>query len=143
RGRDLDLWQRNTVIAVPVFVSSAGYGIVWDQNARTRFGDVREPELLSGANMIDADGVPGALTATYFADGAFENVVAVRRESSINVAIAPAEKEHNQRLHPALPASGPVSVRWTGSVVMNATGPHTLQPFFSSGLKVWIDDELV
>ena len=30
KGYDFDLWQRNTVVHVPMFVSSRGYGVLWD-----------------------------------------------------------------------------------------------------------------
>jgi len=70
KGRDLDLWQRNTVVALPVLVSSRGYGILWDNTSRTRFGDLRDPEPIPPAQLRDAAGKPGALTATYFGDAA-------------------------------------------------------------------------
>jgi alpha-D-xyloside xylohydrolase len=38
KGLDLDLWQRNTVVAVPFVVSSRGYGLLWDNTSFTRFG---------------------------------------------------------------------------------------------------------
>ena len=40
KGYDLDLWQRNTVVEIPMFVSSRGYGILWDNTAPSKFGDV-------------------------------------------------------------------------------------------------------
>jgi alpha-D-xyloside xylohydrolase len=41
KGYDFDLWQRNTVVAIPFLVSSRGYGILWDNTSFTKFGDVR------------------------------------------------------------------------------------------------------
>ncbi len=41
KGYDFDLWQRNTVVAIPFLVSSRGYGILWDNTSFTRFGDTR------------------------------------------------------------------------------------------------------
>jgi alpha-D-xyloside xylohydrolase len=46
KGYDLDLWQRNTHVVVPVLVSSRGYGILWDNNSYTRFGDLRPFEAI-------------------------------------------------------------------------------------------------
>jgi alpha-D-xyloside xylohydrolase len=40
RGVDLDLQQYNTEVFVPFLVSSAGYGILWDNTSFTRFGDL-------------------------------------------------------------------------------------------------------
>lgn len=41
KGYDMDLWQRNTRVVVPMLVSSRGYGIFWDNMSYTRFGDLR------------------------------------------------------------------------------------------------------
>lgn len=41
KGYDLDLWQRNMVVAIPFLVSSRGYGILWDNTSFTKFGDTR------------------------------------------------------------------------------------------------------
>jgi alpha-D-xyloside xylohydrolase len=46
KGYDLDLWQRNTVVAFPFLVSSRGYGILWDNTSFTKFGDLRPFEPL-------------------------------------------------------------------------------------------------
>ena len=46
KGYDLDLWQRNTHVVVPFLVSSRGYGILWDNNSYTRFGDLRPFETI-------------------------------------------------------------------------------------------------
>ncbi len=39
RGDSVDLSQENTNIAVPMLVSSFGYGIFWNNNSRTRFNN--------------------------------------------------------------------------------------------------------
>ncbi len=41
KGYDLDLWQHNTCVVVPLLVSSRGYGVFWDNLSFTRFGDLR------------------------------------------------------------------------------------------------------
>ena len=52
RDVDLDLRQYNTEIFVPFLVSSAGYGILWDNTSFTRFGDLGEPVPLPGATGL-------------------------------------------------------------------------------------------
>jgi alpha-D-xyloside xylohydrolase len=47
KGYDLELWQRNTVVAFPFLVSSRGYGILWDNTSFTKFGDLRPFEPLA------------------------------------------------------------------------------------------------
>jgi alpha-D-xyloside xylohydrolase len=71
KGSDVDLWQHNIVAVVPFLVSSKNYGILWDNNSRTRFGDIREFQSLSAFRLIDADGNEGGLTAEYYKDADF------------------------------------------------------------------------
>ena len=40
KGYDFDLWQRNTVVYVPMIVSSRGYGLLWDNTSPSKFGDI-------------------------------------------------------------------------------------------------------
>jgi alpha-D-xyloside xylohydrolase len=53
KGYDFDLWQRNTVVHVPFLVSSRGYGLLWDNTAPSRFGDLRPFEPIPPANLLD------------------------------------------------------------------------------------------
>ena len=46
KGYDFDLWQRNTVVEIPLLVSSRGYGILWDNTAPSKFGDIAPFETL-------------------------------------------------------------------------------------------------
>ena len=40
KDTDLDLHQYNTEVFIPFLVSSNGYGLLWDNTSRTRFGDL-------------------------------------------------------------------------------------------------------
>ena len=42
RGHRIDLKQYNLVAAVPFFVSTRRYGMLWDNTSRTILGDPRE-----------------------------------------------------------------------------------------------------
>ena len=39
RGRDMELWNHNTYIAIPYITSEKGYGLYWDNAGRSRFTD--------------------------------------------------------------------------------------------------------
>ncbi len=39
RGRDVELWNHNTYIAIPYITSSRGYGLYWDNAGKSRFKD--------------------------------------------------------------------------------------------------------
>src|SRR5208337_4518130 len=53
KGYDLDLWQHNGTVVVPLLVSSRGYGILWDNTSFTRFGDLRPYEAIPAAQLFD------------------------------------------------------------------------------------------
>src|SRR3972149_10483375 len=65
KGHDVDLWQLNIVAAIPFLVSSKNYGILWDNNSRTKFGDIRDYQSLSDFKLYGKDNQPGGLTAEY------------------------------------------------------------------------------
>ena len=58
KGYDFDLWQRNTVVEIPMFVSSRGYGILWDNTAPSKFGDVAPFEAIA-VGPVDVRRVAG------------------------------------------------------------------------------------
>lgn len=168
QGHDLELWQHNGTIAVPFVVSSRGYGLLWDNDSFTRFGDTRDAEPLSTAKLLDADGQPGGLTASYFLDPEFRELAVRRTVSSIRITPAPktpnvgqtppapentAEawaRAHGERqlrtnlaIDPALQSRTAVGLRWEGALEATTAGDHFLHTFSNSGIKVWIDDRLV
>jgi len=53
KGYDFDLWQRNTVVEVPMLVSSRGYGILWDNTAPSKFGDIAPFETIPADALVD------------------------------------------------------------------------------------------
>jgi alpha-D-xyloside xylohydrolase len=143
KGRDLDLWQHNGTVAVPFLVSSRGYGLLWDNNSYTRFGDLRQTEQIPAAQLFDRDGRPGGFTATYFAGADFAHQVDQRRETKIDIAIPDSVKQPNHDINPALPLEGTCSVRWEGYVEPKEGGLYTFETYSNSGIKLWIDDRLV
>jgi len=143
KGYDIDLWQHNVVVAVPFLASSQGYGILWDNDSYTRFGDLRKAELVPTAVLRDAEGSPGGLTGSYYAGAKFERLVAKRKDAAIDIEIPGGTKDSNLRIHPDLPAEGEASVRWEGTIEPAATGDHVFQPYSNNGIKLWIDDRLV
>jgi alpha-D-xyloside xylohydrolase len=53
KGYDLDLWQRNTVVEIPMFVSSRGYGILWDNTAPSKWGDIEPFNAIPASALVD------------------------------------------------------------------------------------------
>jgi alpha-D-xyloside xylohydrolase len=140
---DLDLWQHNGTVIVPFLVSSRGYGILWDNPSYTRFGDLRPFEPIPAAYLRDAAGHPGGLTGSYFAGVSFDRQVAQRVDGAVDIELPEGLRQANRRIHPELPADGPVSVRWEGEIVPETSGDHLFQTYSNNGIRVWIDGRLV
>lgn len=143
KGYDLDLWQRNTSEVVPVLVSSRGYGIFWDNTSFTRFGDLGPFVPIPAAELLGGDGRPGGLTGTYFDGPAFERAVGTRVDSAIVLSTPTDKTDPAVRLHPSLPARGPVSVRWEGWIAPDAAGIYQIELYANAAVKLWLDDKLV
>ncbi|MBN2163001.1 MAG: DUF4968 domain-containing protein [Pontiellaceae bacterium] len=75
RGHRIDLRQYNLAVAVPFLVASRNYGILWDNNSRTIFGDPRECQPLSAtlklSDSAEKAADPIRLCVYSGSDGAF------------------------------------------------------------------------
>jgi alpha-D-xyloside xylohydrolase len=143
KGYDIDLWQHNGTVSIPFFVSSRGYGVLWDNPSYTRFGDLRQAEPIPAAQLLDASGTPGGLTGSYFAGVNFDRLVATRVDPRIDIELPGGTSEPNRRIHPDLPAQGDVSVRWEGSIRPLETGDYTFDTYSNAGIKLWVDGRLL
>ncbi len=140
KGRDVELLQHNIDNAIPFVQSSRHYGILWDNNSITRFGDPRGLRPLDESLVLrDAKGKTGALTARYSIDGK-EKVV--RRESQINYQYIKDLK--------GLPKAGwntaqggRTQVAWEGTIEAKTGGRHTFSMYNSEYAKVYVDGKLV
>ncbi|MBN1509694.1 MAG: DUF5110 domain-containing protein [Sedimentisphaerales bacterium] len=138
KGHDVDLWQHNIVDAVPFVVSSRNYGILWDNNSRTKFGDVRDYQPLSTLKLSGSDGNEGGLTAEYYRDQRFGDLLVSRPESVI--------AHENLEETGGYPDGFDVnrgSIRWSGWIVSHQTGVHKFRFYSSHYAKVWLDGKLL
>ncbi|MBN2104161.1 DUF4968 domain-containing protein [bacterium] len=138
KGHDVDLWQYNIVASVPFLLSNKNYGILWDNNSRTKFGDIRDFESLSTFKLINKDGQEGSLTAEYFEDADFMDLFKVRQESRIehefidvNDPFPEGFQEHAR------------AVRWSGEIEAQKSGIHKFRLYCSGYTKMWLDGKLV
>lgn len=138
KDHDVDLWQYNIVAVVPMLVSNRHYGILWDNNALTRFGDPRDYGPLSQLRLYGKDGTPGGLTAEYFTDAAMEEAAVTRQESELNY-----EFEGEFRANgPEGYRGGRGGVRWSGQMEANTPGVYKFRLYYAGYVKLWIDGEL-
>jgi alpha-D-xyloside xylohydrolase len=138
KGYDLDLWQQNTEIVVPLLVSSKGYGILWDNNSYTKFGDPRDYTAIPADHLFSADGAPGGFTRTSFADAAMTTPGARRIEAE--VAPSPIGRGRgNGRGNGA----GEAAVRWEGELQADAEGVYKFRLIANGSYKLYIDNKLL
>jgi alpha-D-xyloside xylohydrolase len=138
KGLDVDLWQSNMNVTVPFLVSSKNYGILWDNNSRTKFGDIRDYQSISSLKLFDKDGISGGLTAEYFKDQEFNSLFTSRIENRIEHKY----KDVNDN-YPNGFLENVKAVRWSGELECNEPGIHKLCLFSSDYIKVWLDGKLM
>ena len=129
KGYDLDMWQHNTNVVVPLLVSSRGYGIFWDNMSYSRFGDLRPFTPIPAENLLNSAGQPGGLTMTPMDGSAPPATV-----SAVEVGRAPGGGRGGAR---------PRDTRWEGSILAPDTGDYQFKTYSNGGIKVWLDNRLV
>ncbi len=144
-GEDVDIAQHNMDIGVPFVVPSRHYGVLWDNNAITRFGDPKEYQPISaGLTVTDSDGKPGGLTARYAVGG---EVKVTRDESDVNYQYTKDLSNWPKSLidlsgnAPKIAANQ--TVTWEGKLTSGKTGIHKFRLCVSSYVKLYIDGRLV
>jgi alpha-D-xyloside xylohydrolase len=145
-GEDVLLAQHNIVDVVPFFVSTRNYGVLWDNNGITRFGDPRNYQGLDGSLAVfDETGAAGGLTGRYYRG---DQLVVTRVEADPNYQYLPPD----QFLHVGAPRGAwpaefgeesPSKITWDGAIEGQTAGTHKFRVYASSYIKVWIDGRLV
>ena len=130
KGYDLDLWQHNTCVVVPLLVSSRGYGVFWDNLSFTRFGDLREWGPVPAQCLFDASGHPGGLTTGRFATADPEQLQSSSVTGDI-IATGGGRGGRDSR------------TRWVGEIAPTTTGEHQFRLYSNGGIKMWLDGRLV
>jgi alpha-D-xyloside xylohydrolase len=128
-GEDVELAQHNMDVAVPFVVSTRNYGLLWDNDSITRFGDPK-PYALAAAD--------GGWTATYSANG---KIIAQRREATIDLQYLENRKDWPAGTRTAdngatIPG---LKVVWTGRITPAKAGLHRFRLYSSGYAKVFVD----
>ncbi len=138
KGHDVDLWQYNIVVAIPFLVSNRNYGLLWDNNSHTKFGDIREYQSLSTMRLYGKDGTEGRLTAEYFKDPGFQSLFTTRSEPRIEHEFIDVNDEFPQGFRQNVAA-----VRWSGEIESRETGLHKFRLYSCGYTKMWLNGKLV
>ena len=137
-GEDVVLAQHNMDVAIPFVLSTRGYGVLWDNNSITRFGDPKDYAYAGGrGDGLMVNGGHG-WTATYSTSG---KVIAKRQEPTIQLQYledvnrwpAGTRTPDMQQTVPGL------HVTWDGIIVPRTGGLHRFRLYGSSYFKVFVD----
>ncbi len=150
-GEDVELAQHNMDIAVPFVVSTRGYGLLWDNNGISRFGNPR-PYHFAGEDLeVTSGGKPG-WTAEYFVGG---KKTFTRHEATINYEFIREQKNWPEAGKVSTKPSGESGqntagvntqeqqVVWSGDVTTKTSGRHKFRLYGSSYVKVYANGKLV
>lgn len=138
KDHDVDLWQYNIVASVPFLISNKNYGILWDNDSRTKFGDVRDYKPISTLRLFDANGKPGGLTAQYFTGTKFRNIYTSRIENRIEHKYLDVNDSYPDGFSKKVKA-----VRWIGELGTENPGVYKFKLYSSSYIKMWLNGKLV
>lgn len=138
KGKDADLFQYNTLAVVPFIISNRNYGILWDNNSRTKYGDIRDWNELSSLKLYDSQGAENGLTATYADRKTGKQVFTTRNEREISYQFIPDLAGFPEGFNP-----GEGKVTWEGAFETDTTGVFKFM-FNSAGYaRLWIDSRLL
>jgi alpha-D-xyloside xylohydrolase len=134
-GEDVLLMQHNMAIAVPFVVSDKNYGVLWDNNAISRFGDSKPYAWLSrDLQLADADGKAGGLTARYYIG---DKLVFTRQEKDIAYQYLKDVAENWPK--EVDPKAANLKVVWEGTMASPKAGVHKMQLYSSDYAKLSLD----
>ncbi len=135
KGGDEELFQYNTKISVPFIWSTRGYGVLWDSNSLSRYGNPAPwRQLHRVLKLYDKDGTPGALTGTYVPR---RGEPLVQREDSLYY-----ENEQMVKLLPKMQLKG-ADVTYEGFLEAPETGEYRFVLYYAGSQRVWIGGEEV
>ncbi len=138
KGKDADLFQYNTQAVVPFIISNRNYGILWDNNSRTKYGDIRDWNELSSLKLFGSQGAEGGLTAVYADRKTGKKVFTTRNEREINYQFIPDLVKFPEGFN-----LGDGKVTWEGEFEADTSGVFKFM-FNSAGYaRLWIDGKLL
>jgi len=136
-GEDVLLAQHNMEVAVPFVISDKNYGVLWDNNAISRFGDSTPYGALGrDLKLTDAEGKPGGLTARYYVDG---KLVLTRHEADIAYQYLKDLAENWPAGIDAPKNLKDAKVVWDGTLTSDQSGVHKMQLYASDYATLSLD----
>lgn len=142
-GEDIELRQHNMDIGIPFVVSDKNYGVLWDNNSVTRFGNPVRFGLASRDLKLTAlDGSTG-LTAKYYVD---DKLILTRVEPDIRYQFLSDVDKYwptDPALSKAATTGKKVKVVWEGSATTDTPGVHKMRLFASDYVTMKVDGKAI
>ena len=143
-GENVELTTYNLIISIPYVVSTRNYGLLWDNNSITRFGDPREAEPLDASlKLYDAEGKEGGLTVRYYVG---DELKLTQTEAEFNHQFL----SKNSDLANPMPAevadaykNNTLRIELDGSVEAETSGKHQFKMYSSGYAKLAFNGETV
>ncbi|WP_432221113.1 TIM-barrel domain-containing protein [Flavobacterium sp. TMP13] len=129
KGRDLDLYQHNTEVYMPFFMSTSGYGLLWNNYAHTKFGDPDEIKAIPANNLLASDQKEGGLDVVFYSDNAFKEKINTEDSKTNTLAI---KKENPVQ-----------SARYSGYLVAEKSGEHAFYSYADGTFRLKVNGSLV
>ena len=129
------LQQENpTESAVPMLISSRGYGILWDNPAITdvKLGVASAPPVIPASQLYTTNGTVGGLNGYYYAGTNFNNFIFSRTDPQIDFDWTSSPPTNTMALTN-------YSVEWDGFVQAQQAGTYIISVSSDDGARLWID----
>lgn len=140
-GEDILLAQHNMDVAVPFVISDKNYGVLWDNNAISRFGDPKPyGPMVRDLRLADDDGKAGGLTARYYVGG---KLMLARQEKDIAYQYLKDLAENWPKELGPIKGLKDVKVVWDGTLSSDTAGIHKMQLYASDYARLSIDGKQV
>lgn len=140
KGRNEELFQYNTKVSVPFFISNKNYGILWDNYSLSRFGDPRDYAQLNEVfRLYNKDGIEGGLTGTYIPDPKSGLETLTRTEPFLYFENLKANRELLPKGFPLMGAN----VTFEGGIEVPADGLYRFLLYYAGYTKVYLNNELL
>jgi alpha-D-xyloside xylohydrolase len=125
KGYDLDLYQHNTEVYLPFFVSTKGYGLLWNNLSHTKFNSPDSILSIPKNQLTDKNGVKGGVNLSLFTDIDFKAPV---DEERITTDLAVAKET---------PAK---SAKLTGYLTPEKTGEYSFYSYADGTFTLRVND---
>lgn len=136
-GENVELTTYNLIISIPFLVSTNNYGILWDNNSITHFGDPQPAKpLFEELKLYDADGNPGGLTARYF-DG--DTLLLSRVEKDLDYQFLSQGSNREIPMPTETKDAKDLRIEWEGSFEAAVNGQHQFRMYSSGYASLAID----